>query len=154
VFVTGADPSDRLPFGRAVRRRGEELTAGVAERAREHGVTFVDVFHDAELRRPGYWSPDRLHLGPAGHQRVAGLVLHALGEEVAAHAVEAHAPEVRRLLAELRYYRQHVLPWVGRRLRRRSSGDGRTGKHVQWVPVPPAALSSPRREGAQPEDAR
>jgi lysophospholipase L1-like esterase len=136
VLLSGADPGDGIPFGRAVRRRGDALTAGVAELAREHGITLVDVFHDEEIRRPAYWSPDRLHLGPAGHRRVAALVLDALGERAAASAVRAEGPEVRRLLAELRYYREHVLPWVARRLRGRSSGDGRAGKHAQWVPVP------------------
>jgi lysophospholipase L1-like esterase len=138
VLLSGADPSDRLPFGRAVRRRAEALTVGVAELAAAHGITFVDVFHDSEIRRPAYWSPDRLHLNTTGHQRVAALVLEALGEGAAADAVLSDAPETRRLLAELRYYREHVLPWVARRLRGRSSGDGRTGKYVGWVPVPPA----------------
>ena len=141
VLISGPDPSDRLPFGRAVGRRAEALTAGVAELAAAHGLTLVDVFHDVEIRHPGYWSQDRLHLNAAGHQRVAGLVLDALGEEAAAHEVRTDSAETRRLLTELRYYRQHVLPWVGRRLRGRSSGDGRTGKYVDWVPVPPAERS-------------
>jgi lysophospholipase L1-like esterase len=138
VLLSGADPSDRLPFGQAVRRRAEMLTTGVAELAAAHAITFVDVFHDSEIRRPAYWSPDRLHLNAIGHQRVAGLVLEAIGEGTAADAVRSGTPETRRLLAELRYYREHVLPWVGRRLRGRSSGDGRSGKHVDWVHVPPA----------------
>jgi len=139
VLLSGADPSDRLPFGQAVRRRAEALTGGVAELAAAHRVTFVDVFHDTEIRRPAYWSPDRLHLNAAGHQRVAALVLQALGEGAAARAVTSDSPETRELLTELRYYRQHVLPWVGRRLRGRSSGDGRPGKYLDWIPVPPSA---------------
>jgi lysophospholipase L1-like esterase len=137
VLLSGADPGDGIPFGRAVRRRGDALTEGVAALAREHGVPLVDVFHDREIRHPSYWAPDRLHLGPAGHRRVAALVLDALGEGAAAQAVRTEGPQVRRLLAELRYYREHVLPWVARRVRGRSSGDGRTGKHARWVPVPP-----------------
>ncbi|HYH32428.1 MAG TPA: SGNH/GDSL hydrolase family protein, partial [Pseudonocardia sp.] len=70
VLLSGADPSDRLPFGRTVRRRGEELTRGIARLAAAHGVELVDVFHDTEIRGPAYWSPDRLHLNAAGHQRV------------------------------------------------------------------------------------
>ena len=95
----------------------------------------VNAFGDAELRRAAYWSADRLHLGPAGHRRVAGLVLAALGSETVAEAVDP-APETRRTLsAEARYYREHVLPWMTRRLRGRSSGDGRRGKHPDWIPV-------------------
>jgi lysophospholipase L1-like esterase len=138
VLISGADPSDRLPFGRRIHRQAAALTAGVAALAAEHGLTFVDVFHDSEIRRPGYWAADRLHLGSAGHQRVAELVLAALGEGHAAQAASSGSPAARGLLAEARYYREHVLPWVGRRLRGRSSGDDRAAKHPAWIPVPAA----------------
>ncbi|HET6534459.1 MAG TPA: SGNH/GDSL hydrolase family protein [Actinoplanes sp.] len=138
VLLSGADPSERLPFGGLVRRRGALLTAAVADLAARYDMVFVNVFGDAEIRRAAYWSHDRLHLNPAGHQRVAGLVLSTLGHPGAAHVVD---PVVltggRRMLAETRYYRQHVLPWVHRRIRGRSSGDGRTGKFVGWTPVDP-----------------
>jgi lysophospholipase L1-like esterase len=136
VLLSGADPSDRLPFGRTVRRRGAALTAGAARLAAAHDVDFVDVFNDIEIRRPGYWSPDRLHLNSAGHQRVADLVLAAMGEGPAARAASADSPVARRLLAEVRYYREYVLPWVHRRMRGRSSGDALTAKHAGWIPVP------------------
>lgn len=148
VLLSGADPTARLPFGRTVHRRGVALTAGLAALAARYGVPFVDAFGDGELRRAGYWAPDRLHLGPAGHRRVASLVLAALGHDVPPHALDADSPEARRVRAELRYYREHVAPWVGRRLRRRSSGDGRLGKHVDWVAVSapePRAPAAPRR---------
>jgi hypothetical protein len=65
----------------------------------------------------------------------------ALGEGPAAQAASAGSPAARRLLAEARYYREHVLPWIHRRLRGRSSGDDRTGKYLDWIPVP-ASLES------------
>jgi len=136
VLISGADPSDRLPFGRTIHRRAARLTEGVAALAAAHGVDFVDVFHDAEIRRPGYWSADRLHLNAAGHERVAQLVLAALGEGPAARAAGHDSAAARGLLAEARYYREHVLPWLARRLRGRSSGDGRVAKHATWIPVP------------------
>lgn len=137
VLVSGADPCDRLPFGRTMRRRAAQLTAGLEELAARDGVTFVNAFADTELHRGAYWSADRLHLGPAGHRRVASLVLAALGHDVAASAVEPGPEARRRAPAEVRYYREHVLPWVGRHLLGRSSGDLRTGKHLDWVPVTP-----------------
>jgi lysophospholipase L1-like esterase len=135
VLLSGADPGDRLPFGRTVRRRAEAFTEAVVRLAAAHDLVLVDVFHDIEIRRPTYWSADRLHLNAAGHHRVAGLVLEALGHGTAAPAAGTGSPEARRLLAEVRYYRQHVLPWVHRRLRGRSSGDGRTGKYLDWIPI-------------------
>ncbi|WP_367127963.1 SGNH/GDSL hydrolase family protein [Saccharothrix sp. HUAS TT1] len=135
VLLSGADPSQRLPFGRTIHRRGEVLTAAIARLAARHDVLFVDAFNDVEVRRAEYWSPDRLHLNAAGHQRVASLVLMALGHVEEAHAVDPSPAARRSLLAETRYYREHVLPWVNRRLRGISSGDDATGKHPDWVPV-------------------
>jgi lysophospholipase L1-like esterase len=135
VLLSGADPSDRLPFGAVMRRRGAVLTAAIAQMAEQQDIVFVDVFNDIEIRRAAYWSPDRLHLNAAGHQRVAGLVLTALGRPGAAHVVDPGPAESRRVLAEARYYREHVLPWLHRRVRGRSSGDGRTGKYETWTPV-------------------
>jgi lysophospholipase L1-like esterase len=135
VLLSGADPSGRLPLGRVVHRRGAQLTAAIAELARRHDLLFVDMFNDAEIRRPAYWSPDRLHLNAAGHRRVASVVLTALGHPVPPHAVEPGPRATRGLLAEARYYREHVLPWVNRRLRGISSGDDEPGKHRDWTPV-------------------
>jgi lysophospholipase L1-like esterase len=137
VLISGADPSGRLPLGATMHRRAARLTDELEELATRYDVAFVNAFADTELHRAGYWSPDRLHLGPAGHRRVASLVLAALGSDVAASAVDPGPETPRRLLAEARYYREHVLPWVGRHLRGRSSGDARTGKHLDWVPVTP-----------------
>jgi lysophospholipase L1-like esterase len=137
VLISGADPTDRLPLGALVHRRGAALTARLAELADRSGLVFVDVFSDAEIRRPVYWSPDRLHLGPAGHRRVAGLVLAALGDTAAASAVAPGPAVPRSVRAEAGYYREHVLPWLLRRVQRRSSGAGRTGKHLDWIEVAP-----------------
>lgn len=137
VVLSGADPSDRLPLGTLTRRRGAILTAAIADLAARHDAVFVDVFHDAEIRRAAYWSPDRIHLNAFGHQRVAGLVLAAFGHPVTAHRVDPGPAERRRVTSEARYYREHVLPWLHRHARGRSSGDGRFPKHATWTPVHP-----------------
>jgi lysophospholipase L1-like esterase len=138
ILLSGADPSDRLPFGSVTRRRGALLTGAIAELAARYDAVFVDVFHDEEIRRAPYWCADRLHLNASGHQRVAGLVLAALGHSVLTHRLDPAPAERRKLVSEVRFYREHVLPWVHRRARGRSSGDGRTPKHPQWTPVHPA----------------
>ncbi|OLF06069.1 GDSL family lipase [Actinophytocola xinjiangensis] len=135
VLLSGADPSARLPLGRMIHRRGSALTAAVATLVARHDVLFVDMFNDQEIRGPGYWSADRLHLNSDGHRRVASRVLAALGHPVTAHAVAPAPPGGHGVLAEARYYREHVLPWLNRRVRGRSSGDDRGGKHSGWVPV-------------------
>ncbi|MDR6322212.1 SGNH/GDSL hydrolase family protein [Actinoplanes couchii] len=136
VVLSGADPSDHIPFGSTFRRRGEELTEAVAAILPKYdNVTFVDCFRDRELRRHDYWSPDRLHLNANGHRRVASLVLAGLGHETAAHVLDPSGPKSFRLAAEARYYGTHVLPWINRRLRGRSSGDNRDPKFATWTPI-------------------
>jgi lysophospholipase L1-like esterase len=135
VLISTADPSDRLPLGGVIRRRASQLTAAVAELAVRHRVDFVDVFADTELRRDGYWSPDRLHLGPAGHRRVAALVLTALGYAASAPPLVAAPPAPHRLRDEARYYAEHVVPWLGRSLTGRSTGRTRAGRHSTWITV-------------------
>ncbi|GIE74881.1 lipase [Actinoplanes philippinensis] len=135
VVLSGADPSDHLPFGSTFRQRGETLTAAVSELLPRYDVTFVDCFRDVELRRRVYWSSDRLHLNAAGHRRVASLVLGALGHPAPPHTLDPGPAPAFHLLNEARYYGEHVLPWINRRLRGRSSGDNRVPKFATWTPI-------------------
>lgn len=140
LLLSGADPSDNLPGGRTVQRRGDELAVQVRAHVPEHGVTFVDNFADAVLRDLRYWSRDRLHLNAFGHAHVASNVLNALGVPVPpawrVGEIAAQAPLGRRT-PSLAYYREYVLPWIGRRLTGRSSGDGRSAKYPELTPVGP-----------------
>jgi lysophospholipase L1-like esterase len=140
VLLSSANPSRHLPGGRLVQRRGDELAAVVTSKLPIAGVTYVDNWSDPQLAHGGYWSADGLHLNALGHARVASNVLTALGvpvpvewgvEDVAAAAAGAR----RRNTAA--YYRTYVLPWIGRRLTGRSSGDGRTAKFAQPITVTP-----------------
>lgn len=137
VILSGADPSSRLPMGKLLHRRAGMLTDAISELTTETGTTFVDAFHDTEIRKAHYWSGDRLHLGSEGHARVASLVLEAFGLPSPADEETVVTEETRSPLGEARYYREHVLPWVGRRLTGRSSGDGREAKIPNWTHIEP-----------------
>jgi lysophospholipase L1-like esterase len=140
VLLSGADPTAQLPLGRFVHRRATYLTAGLADLCAKHSVTLVNVFGDKEIREPAYWTSDRLHLNSRGHERVAGLVLHGLGFGALPEAAAAApvAANTRGLLKDARYYCEHVLPWINRRLRGTSSGDDRVAKHAVWQSIAPA----------------
>lgn len=132
LFVTVADMTRHLPLGRLVRRRGDEYADHIRSWADRPNVTVVDnwtdpVFHDSAL-----WAPDRLHLNTLGHRRVAANVLTALGA-TAPTWDEVVRPAARA--STLEHLRVHVLPWVGRRLTGRSSGDGRGPKSATLGPV-------------------
>jgi lysophospholipase L1-like esterase len=136
IVLAGPDPTSRIPLGRVVHRRGEALTADIVRLTDEFGLSFVDMWHDQEIRRPGYWGADRIHLNPAGHRRVARQVLAALGYPPADDPASPGEPQ-RTLSDNLVFYRQHVGPWVRRRVQGRSSGDHRTAKHPAYVTISP-----------------
>ncbi len=138
ALVSGADPTRHLPLGPLIKARGDELAVAVRARLAGTGIAFVDNWSDAALTDLRYWSIDRLHLNAFGHARVAGNVLAALGVEVPAAAHAPYAVGERLDIARPRtaeYWRQYVLPWIGRRLTGRSSGDGRTAKRPTLLPV-------------------
>lgn len=138
LLLSGADPSEHLPGGRVMRRRGDELTRALLarlDRLPAELVGFCDNFGDPVLRDAGYWSEDGLHLNTRGHYRVASNALRALDVPVPPEFDEIVATEVPPYrYGGLAYWRTHVVPWIGRRLTGRSSGDGRDPKRGELVP--------------------
>jgi len=131
VFVSGANPTQHLPLGASIERRGNLLAAAVEERFAGLDVTHVNNWVDDELADIRFWSRDKLHLNPRGHARVAANVLAALGLP----AIDApEIPDIPRQRTS-EYYREYVLPWIGRRLTGRSSGDNREPKSGTLQPV-------------------
>lgn len=140
LLLSGANPSRHLPLGGVMRKRGDELDAAVKAILPGENVTYVDNWADEGLGDARYWSADKLHLNALGHARVASNVLTAFGVPVPAEwGVEevASAPSGDRSRNTAAYYREYVLPWIGRRLTGRSSGDGRTAKIPTLTPVDP-----------------
>lgn len=138
LMLSGANPARHLPMGPVFERRGDALAAEVRAWGDLESVTFVDNWSDETLTDIRYWSPDKLHLNAAGHAHAAANVLRGLGVEVPpAWGVDEFAatPPSRRSRNSAAYYRQFVMPWIGRRLTGRSSGDGRTAKRPTLQPV-------------------
>ena len=132
ILASGANPSRHIPAGGLLQRRGDELARAVRARLPIERVTFVDNWADAELAALRYWSVDQLHLNALGHARVAGNVLRAL--ELPVPDFSAGELAVARPSA-IAYWRGYVLPWIGRRLTGRSSGDNRAPKIATLTPV-------------------
>ncbi|MBC7591358.1 MAG: SGNH/GDSL hydrolase family protein [Salinibacterium sp.] len=134
VLASGANPTRHIPLGAAIEKRGNQLALAVQQRVPGEGVTWVDNWADGELAQLRYWSVDKLHLNSAGHARVAGNVLAALGIPIPSPATFDSEIAHPRTSA---YWREYVLPWVGRRLTGRSSGDNREPKSATLQPVIP-----------------
>ena len=135
-----ADVAAHLPAQRIVGPRATTLNDGASELARRHGAILIDLFADDVFRQKVMWSDDRLHLSPAGHRRVAGHVLSALGVGVdedwmLVPPVPAPTPWLLARGADLRWAREHLAPWIGRHLIGHSSGATVTPKRPALAPI-------------------
>jgi lysophospholipase L1-like esterase len=134
-------------LGRLLAERFARFNDNVRLVGPRHGATVVDLEPVDVLTDRRVWHVDRLHLNAEGHTRVAAAVLEQLGvtdpDLLGGSAgwwrqpLPAPAAARRRdvLAEDLRWGRTHLLPWVGRRLRGRSSGDGRAPKDPVLRPV-------------------
>jgi len=136
ILFRFADISASLPAQRIVGPRTAALNAGVRRIADRHGAYLIDLLSDDAFRNPVMWSNDRLHLSSAGHRRVAGHVLSALGvgiEEdwMLVPPLPEPTPWLLARSADLRWARRHLAPWIGRHLAGHSSGDLITAKRPE-----------------------
>ncbi len=133
-------PGRRGPVLERVRPRMEELFDFIDALAERHGALVVDLFSSEALGDQRMWADDRLHLTAEGHRRVAEAVWQRLGRTAAAEwntplPPGAPLPWTARRAADLRFTREHLVPWIGRRLTGRSSGDGLVPKRPDLTPL-------------------
>ncbi|MEU1820933.1 SGNH/GDSL hydrolase family protein [Streptomyces abikoensis] len=138
-LVLMRSPGRRGPVLERFRPRMEQLFGFVDELAERHGALVVDLFGADVLGDPRLWAEDRLHLDAEGHRRVAEAVWQALGHPAESDWRAPLPPATRpgwaaRRAADARFAREHLGPWIGRRLTGRSSGDGRPPKRAELLP--------------------
>lgn len=113
-----------------------ENLRGVAYR---HDAIVADMWPMRELRDPRMWAPDRLHFSPVGHHTIARMVLDTLNVEndLAPFAPEPLPPVSWRQarVGDMGWAREHLMPWVLRRIRHQSSGDNISAKRPDAASV-------------------
>ncbi|MCD2096884.1 SGNH/GDSL hydrolase family protein [Rhodococcus rhodochrous] len=138
LMWTAYDGSWAPVFG-MLRGRWAVYNELVREIADRHEATIVDFWRFDEYRDLRMWDFDRLHMSAAGHHNMAIRVLDLLGVEHGLGPVEFdEAPVLTRAqerAADRAWMREFLVPWVGRRLRGVSSGDGITPKYPELGPV-------------------
>jgi lysophospholipase L1-like esterase len=110
-------------FNKIVRQVGAEVGAIIVD---ANGETF---FSDSR-----FLAFDRLHLNAEGHNRVAQALLEKLGYQFdsAWRIPLPPAPAsswLSRQISSTLWFFTFALPWIWRRLRGKSSGDGRSAKY-------------------------
>lgn len=141
-LVLMRSPARRGPVAARVLPRMLRLFSFVDELAEKHGALVVDLFGAEVLGDPRMWADDRLHPNAEGHRRVAEAVWQALGLPAEFEWREPLPPYLppawaARRSADLRFTREYLVPWIGRRLTGRSSGDGRPPKRPELLPLEP-----------------
>ncbi len=148
LIFTGFDPRT-FPVIRWIRGKVAVYNMHLRAIADRHGCTVVDLWSMPVLCDPRAWSEDRLHLTAEGHIRVALRACDAVG--VAAGdwrqplPVQGGAP--RPALAgwlaarqvDARWAHRYAMPWVRRRIRGASAGDGLPPKRAELLPLDVAA---------------
>ncbi|MGW5517903.1 SGNH/GDSL hydrolase family protein [Nocardia africana] len=114
--------------------------------ASRYGLRLVDLYGAASMVDLRMWSADRLHGSELGHERFALAAAEALGLDGADHSW-AHPPDgserfrAAGAAGELAWVAATVRPWVWRRLRGVSTGDGRLAKRPELLPVTPGGMA-------------
>jgi lysophospholipase L1-like esterase len=137
--VTFPDAARIMPAARPARRRVSALNLAIRGIAERHGMLIADLERYGVVDRR-LWSLDRLHANSLGHGRLAAAMAQALGlepdEDPWAPLPPADPiPRTTALSTELVWMGRHMAPWIMRRIRGRSSGDGLAPKRPSLAPI-------------------
>jgi lysophospholipase L1-like esterase len=124
LVLIGMDPG-RTPVLRLVRGKIAIYNEHLRAIAARGGCEVVDTWALTPLHDPRAWGRDRVHLSSHGHDRVARLVARQLGTDAGDPYEGWRHPAVPKTRREdVQWAREYLMPWLGRRLRGRSTGDG------------------------------
>jgi lysophospholipase L1-like esterase len=140
LFTVLEDSGKEGKLAVAWQARFHDFNENVRAVAKEIGAILCDANDESAFKDPRLLAFDRLHLNAMGHDRVAQAVLETIELP--------HDPSWRRPLppAEetlkfvkgaitVAWFATFALPWMWRRARGKSSGDGRTCKYptaINW----------------------
>ncbi|GAA3925764.1 hypothetical protein [Microbacterium soli] len=117
-------------------KRFSAYASALAGTARRTGAILIDADLHPALGDRAHWAEDLVHLSSRGHRFLAYRAGEALGVPHAeALGLLDEALHDEEHITRRAWWRRHALPWVWRRLRGRTAGDGRTAKHDDWVYV-------------------
>ncbi len=138
VLFNGPDVRETAVVG-SIRGKVAIFNENIRTVAARYDALVADMWSLRELTAKEMWDEDRLHFSPLGHHTIARMVLDTLNVKHDLDPVEPR-PVLERSWREARvddavWARHHLFPWVIRRLRGRSSGDGVTPKRPSIEPL-------------------
>ncbi|UOQ58421.1 SGNH/GDSL hydrolase family protein [Leucobacter allii] len=131
LLFTGVDTAFQ-PVFRTIRGKVAIFNENVRKVAQRHDCVVVDQWALEELQDSRYWAGDRLHLNALGHHTIARAALDALNVPHDLPPLDPPALPVRgwrqARKEDVVWAREHLVPWVIRRIKHVSSGDHITAK--------------------------
>lgn len=130
----------RRNAARPLARRFAMFNDGVRRIAVRHECRLVDTDTIPEIGDPEMWAFDRVHLSSTGHRLLAYKAAESLGvpdaHELRALEHSLHDDTEADVEAGVSWLRSYALPWMWRRARGRTAGDGMRAKHSTYVRLP------------------
>ena len=127
------------PVLAAIRAKVAIFNENLRVVAARHDAIVADMWALRQLSDPRMWDSDRLHFSSLGHHTIAIMALDALNVR---HSLEPMEPKPvparswrEARTEDLVWAREYFVPWVLRRLRHQSSGDGLSAKRPTAEPV-------------------
>ncbi len=144
LFTVLEDTGNKGRGAEVWKKRFFELNAAIMEVGKEVGATISNANELDFFKDNRFLAFDRLHLNPDGHWRVSQGVLEVLGYpfDSAWRTPLPPAPKtpwIKRRAIGVLWFFVFALPWIWRRLRGKSSGDGRVSKYPEPVLWPKRA---------------
>ena len=149
VTTTFPNVAQFLPVGRLVSARLSRINEAIRAAADRYGFALVDLYNAASMRELDTWAIDRVHASTKGHILFAAAAAEALNLPDSNHDWAQPSPNPAQLsfaagaYEQLRWAQDSFFPWIWRRLRGRSSADGRDPKRPRLGP-----LGTPRQDFA------
>ena len=140
VTTTFPNVAQFLPLGRLVSGRLTRINDAITAAADQYGFRLVDLYGAASMRDLDTWDVDRVHASTKGHILFAAAAAEALNlpgsnhDWAEASGSATRAPFGSRAYGQLRWTQEKFMPWVWRRLRGKSSADGRVPKRPRLEP--------------------
>jgi len=134
LVFTGVDVAFQ-PVFRSMRGRVAIYNENIRKSAQRHDCVVVDQWAIEELQDPRYWADDRLHLNALGHHTIARAALDALNVP---HDLQPLDPPPlppqnwrQERKEDVVWAKEHLVPWVIRRIKHVSSGDNIAAKRPE-----------------------
>lgn len=141
MMVGFGDPSGSSGLMSLIADRFAGLNSATVAIAEAYDCYLLNFWGMDTFTQAALWDEDRLHLNPLGHALTAQAALASLGwsalPDFQAVPDVGKQTRVHEWMGHAKWAKSHGLPWVSRRVRGVSSGDGIEPKYWDYIDVYP-----------------